>query len=532
MKASNVLNAIGVTILLLSFVWATQRSLRISAAKVDSDRVTIRFAHWQLEGGIREAFDAIARDYEKLHPGVYIEQVAVPERIFPQWVNTQLVGETITDLVALSGGKGGTDEIVARHFIPLTDYVEQPNPYNKGTPLEGIRLRDTFIDGMTGNDSFRVNLLEYYGLPLSAFTVRMYYNRNLWRSIFGDTPPPADYDEFLKLCADVHAFSKSSGRPILPIAGSKDNAPFIIENLFSTIIQRLNQSLDTLLTLQPTAAEISIDYLRGDWSLETPAIRAGFEISREAGLNFQPGYTQLGRDDASFYFVQSKALMITTGSWDSTSFRKLANFEIGVFDLPIPSSQNPKYGAYLLGPAAEGASTGLSFAIPRHTKHFDQTLDFLLYLGSQPVNEKFSRISGWLPSVVGVKPDAQIAPFFPRDKGYVNGFPLEKLGADTKRIMETSNNLLVSPNGSVDLMLTKLRKELAATLRSDLDRAQRSATQNISRQDINLAGLQRQPNASFAKIDQTLESQNRREAAHGWLALELHRTSAAASAAK
>lgn len=530
MKTPSILNGIGIGILLLTFAWSAKRAFHITAEQVDDKQVTIRFAHWQLEGNLRAAFDEIARDYEKLHPGVRIEQVAVPERIFPQWLNTQLVGGTITDLVTVSGGKGGSDEILTRHFFPISDFVDKPNPYNRDTPLEGVPLRDTFTDGLTGTDSYRPNLLEHYGIPLSAFTVRMFYNVTLWRSIFGDVPPPTDYEEFLERCAGIRAFSKKSGRTLLPIAGSKDNAPILINNLFGTVTQRLTLSIDHLHNLTPLLSEISVAYLKGEWTLDDPAIRAAFDISRETGLNFQPGYAQLGRDDASFYFVQGKAVMITTGSWDSSSFRMLADFEIGVFDLPLPSRDNPKYGAYVLGASSEGAATGLNFGIPRHTKNFEQTLDFLLYLGSQPVNAKFSRISGWLPSVVGVPPAKEVAPFKPRSEGYLDGFDLTTLGADTKRILAINNNALVSHNGSVDKLIERIRPRLPGTVRSDLERSQSNSLKNISRQDVIMIGLQREANASAAKLDETLEAQNRREAAHAWANYELARTAEAQNA--
>ncbi len=529
MKASSIFNGIGLTILALSFVWAAQRSLRLSSEKQDDSLVTIRFAHWQLEGGIRDAFDEIARDYEKLHPGVHIEQVAVPERIYNQWVTTQLVGGTVTDLVEISNGKGATDEVLARHFIPLSKLAEEPNPYNAGTSLEGVALRDTFIDGLTGEGSYRSNLLEYYGIPLSAFTVRMYYNRTLWRSVVGDVPPPTDYDEFIKLCARIRAINEKTGRTILPIAGSKSNSPVLMENLFGSVTQRLNQSLDTLHNLNPVPLDIGIEFLRKNWDLDTPAIRLGYEISREAGLNFQPGYIQLGRDDAVFYFVQSKALMITTGSWDSSSFRQLANFEIGVFDLPLPDRDNPKYGPYVLGAAAEGAATGLNFGVPLYSKNLDQTLDFLRYLGSYPVNSKFSRISGWLPSVVGVVPDEKIAPFAPRELGYIPGFSPTAIGPDTSRIISNANNLLVSPNGSVQELLDEIRDELPGTVRSDLVRTQTGSVKSISRQDVTLAAMQRMTTPSPQKIDQMLESQNQRELVHAWTAFQLERTAARSS---
>ena len=204
--------------------------------------------------------------------------------------------------------------------------------------------------------------------------------------------------------------------------------------------------------------------------------------------------------------------------------------EIGVFGLPLPAPTHPKYGEFVFGPVAEGASTGLNFGIPRYTKNFDQTLDFLRYLGSYRVNEKFSRVSGWLPSVVGVTPGELIAPFAPRELGYMGGFSLERLGADTRRIISNAHHVLVAPNGSAEAIIEEIRKDIPRSLRSDLERGQREAVVNISRQDVTLAALQRETDPSAEKLDQVLESQNRREALHGWIQFQLARTAAPATA--
>lgn len=528
MKPSNVLNSIGLALLAAVFLWAAQRALRPADAERDAAGVkTIRFAHWQLEGGLREAFDQLARDYEKLHPGVRIEQVPVPERIFAQWLNTQLIGGTATDLVAL--GKGSNDEIIARHFTPLSEIVEAPNPYNRGTPLEGVPLRETILDGMQSTPNYVSNLLEYYAVPTSMFTVRIFYNRDLWRATLGDTPPPADFTAYIELCKRVSEHAERTGVKIIPVVGSRANGAPVIDRLFASQTQRVNQRIDLFHDLKPTGQAAALAYLRGDWTLDEPALRRALEISREAGLRFQPGYLQIERADAAFQFVQGRALMIATGSWDSPSFRQQAGFEIGVFDIPIPGRDHERYGEGVLGPAAENdVGTALSFGIPRATPNFELALDFLLFLSSQPGNTEFSRHSGWLPAAVGVEPDPVIAPFLPRQTGYVSGFVPSHFGTDTNRVFNAQSGLLVSPPGSVEAFVDSFRPQLATSIRDDLRRDSRNATVNITRQDIILAGLEglrrHQEPGLDGKISRLLEAQNRREARIAWQNHELNRT--------
>ena len=62
------------------------------------DTKVITFAHWQLEDGFREGFDAAIKIYEKekAEQGVKVKvrQVAVPVRGYAQWYLTQLIGGT------------------------------------------------------------------------------------------------------------------------------------------------------------------------------------------------------------------------------------------------------------------------------------------------------------------------------------------------------------------------------------------------------------------------------------------------------
>ncbi len=532
MNREKFLNAIGFTLLLACFAVALFQVFS-RGAKEKAEGEILRFAHWQLEGGIREAFDVLAREYESLNPGVRIEQIAVPERTYPQWTKTQLIGDTATDIVQL--GMGADDELLARFFVPISEYVERPNPYNRGTALADVSWRETTIDGMQAGFNYRPNLLEYYGASVSMFTVRIYYNASLWDRLLGDTAHPRTHDEFVALCERVGKLQTATGHQLLPIAGSKYNGPSLTNRLFASQTQRLNQSIDLLHTLRPANTDAAIAYLRGDWSIDHPAYTAGLEVTRQLGQFMQPGFVQLGREDATFYFLQGRALMIATGSWDSSSFRAQAEFDIGVFDIPLPSRDHPDYGQFVLGPAAEmEAGTGLTFGITRATPHFERALDFLHFLSSKPGNTIFSRVSGWLPSIVTVEPPEHVKPFLPRTHGYVDGFDLQvaSLGANTNRVIASNLNRLVSRTGSVDDFRERMRQQLETGIRQDLERAQRNTLINLNRQDVILAGQSTLasahhaagPNRHANKVSELLEAQNQLEASFAWISHETART--------
>lgn len=487
MNRDRILPAIGFGLLIVCFSIALTRVLGRHRTDADASVTVVRIAHWQLESGLREAIDQLAREYERLNPGVRIEQNPIPEKVYPSWFRTQLVGGTAPDIVQI--GKGSDDEMLARFFMPLTAEVDEPNPHNAGTSLEGLPWRETFIDGLAGGESYKPNLLEYYGVPLSMFTVRMYYNATAWKRILGDTPPPADYDSFIAVCERVREHSRVTGMHILPIAGSSYGTPWFATALVGAQTQRLARTLDDNLVLKPNVADTALQFLSGRWSLGEVAFADGLELAREIGRFAQPGFLQASRDDASFYFMQERALMIVTGSWDAPSFRALAPFEIGAFRLPMPDAAHPRHGRGVIGPSSEADTpTGSTFGLTRFAKNPDAALDFLRFLTSQAGNAEFSRISNWLPSVVGVDLPEIVHPFAPEVDGYPGGIGLEiGSGADVRRLIYANLGTLFDANAGAGRFLEIIAAEMPRAVRSDLVRSTANLRNNISRQDTLIA---------------------------------------------
>ena len=181
---------LAVVVLVVSFSISLWRVYRVQAVEQADGVATIRVVHWQLEAGFREAFDDIARRFEKVYlqeTGVRVRVVqnAISERVYKQYVQTQGIGKTLPDLVQLGREELGS---VPRFFISNTEDVQKPNPYNKGTDLENIPWMDTYLDGMLG--SVDQTDLEYYGAASSTLSQRLFYNAKLLQEAFGHSQPP------------------------------------------------------------------------------------------------------------------------------------------------------------------------------------------------------------------------------------------------------------------------------------------------------------------------------------------------------
>ena len=470
-------------VLPLVFVFLTAPA---NAGSSDNEKKIVRIAHWQLESGLREAIDKIAEEYMRIHPGVKIEQMAIPERIYANWFVTQLVGGTAPDIIEI--GYGSSDERLARYFVPLSDMAAEPNPYNRGTKLEGVPLRSTLVDGMNGG--YNQALLDYYGIPTSGYTIRLFFNLKLLQQVIGDRKVPTTFTELLDLCKRAADYAKKNDMPFVPIAGSKFNAPILMKMLFGSQTQSFLQALNPPGCWNVNAAQLAARYAEGKWSLESPEILSGFSLIRDVGQYTQSGFMQLQRDDATLCFVQGNALMICTGSWDARSIRAEADFPVEVVEVPFPTKHDGDFGRYSIGPLTEADHDGsVSFGLSRSSDHPAIAKDFLYFLVSQRMNQLFSDVSGWLPNVVGVTLPVDAEQFRPLTNGFLPGFGPTFAGPDTERVYENSLYLLLGSNSSAKAFSAAIQSDYEMAIKADVGRSLLVQGDNIKRMDTLLGAI-------------------------------------------
>lgn len=491
--------------------------------------ITLRVAHWQLESGVREAFDEAAQAFEAVNPGVKVVQLPIPQQIYSNWATTQLVGETAPDIMQIGTGSSAQSSNLPRFFVPLTAAVEEPNPYNQRTPLEGIAWRNTFLDGL--ESSYDARLFELYGLSPFGASVRLYYNRDLLRRITGSDTPPAHFEDFLALSSKVSAYAQETQQTLVPMAGSRWNAPMMMEQLMATQTQRLGTELNDRQQFPITFDQFYLEFLKGRVHLRQPDILAGFSLMRQVAGLCPPGFMQLSRDDAMLLFVQGRALMVLSGSWDASGLRLQAPFEIGVISMPKPGPDHPRYGPQIIGPVAEAGTVGGVgvFGVTRSSRHPSLAIDFLRFLTSRNVNQRFSETSGWLPVIVGVDPPEFMRGFVPRTEGYPPGPTLRRM-PDVTRWLDSRLHLLFSPDGSVERFLANAESSFDAAIRSDLEREQRNLAGTVLRNDVAIEVAQRQLASKpddrllLRKATDVVEAQNETESAAAYTTLQLNRS--------
>jgi raffinose/stachyose/melibiose transport system substrate-binding protein len=430
-------------------------------------RVTIRIAHWQLEAGVREAFDAIIRRYEEVNPRVHVVQIAVPDGpVYVSWILTQMLGGTGPDLAEYNS----VFPDLARMFQPITADVMEPNPYNRGTPLEGVPWRDSFIDGMKGPDGYVARLHGHYAIAMGSHVNRVVYNKPLLRAITGSDAPPASYRELVAACGRIRAYARGRGLNLIPMANSRDTAFSQSCWIAVTLTSRLGERLDFRHEIGYPPDEPGQGYLRGDWSFDTPDVVAAVRGLREYGAMCNPGFWGRDRDTAVTDFVCGRAVMIVAPSWEATDILSLSRFEIGAFPFPYPRSDDPVYGPFAERKYGDGTfGMGTTIYLSRSTRHRAEAVDFMRFMTSQEGSSLFTRFSNWPPTTIGVKPSAFAAQFSFDPDGYSRGMDIVSPtgGINAMGFIISHMVDLWGPSGGVESFRQSMREGLAEAIRAD-----------------------------------------------------------------
>lgn len=412
--------------ILVTFGWASIQIATYSKEEQGEDIIPLRISHWQLEAGVRDAFEEMAAEYQKTHPNVRVYQEAIPESTYGQWMTTQLIGGMAPDIMQIGVGipRALLISYYNRYYASLTSYALEPNPHNVGTELEGVPLRETYKDNM--RQGYVEDLQEYTLMPLAMFGVRIFYNKDLFQKLTGLDKPPTEYRAFLDACEKIKSQMDPQGNPYVPIACSKWHIlhweNFMFEPVTYPVMRLVDFGNDGLASRE----EVFVGFSTGLLTWENPAVKARFQMTREVSNYFQTGFTGLKRDEAVFLFAQEKAVFITTGTWDARSLREQAQgaFEVGITDFPSPTADDPEYGDIIEGPRYEIPETGFLFAVKRDSPHFDLAMDFLLFLASKEGNEKLNKIIGWIPTVRGAETDEFLKDFEPNLEGVYSSLNL------------------------------------------------------------------------------------------------------------
>lgn len=457
------LSLVGMLLLVCSVLASLAVVIKNVRAIEHPTKTTIRLCHWQLEAGYRDAIQAIIDEYQKLHPDIQIIQMPVTEKLYTQWINTQLISGTAPDLCEM--GKSNLlekDEYTVQFFISLGDEAAKPNPYNVGTPLEGVMWKETFRDGMRGG--FRDALQDYYSAPTTSHSQRMFCNIDLIKKATGSAEIPKTMGQLIKVCQQVRKYSLETpgvqGRiiPIVSCYGSSSvTNPYLVP-----FTAKLEPELDIDLDGQLSTLESYRGLLTSTAGPDSKVFRDYWEAMKLLCDQMQQGFSQMDRQQAQFQFSNGNAAFMATGSWDAAGTyqgAEIQGFKIELADWPLPGPGEPYY-QYIAGRANEAASRGSGlYGVYKYSPHPAETLDFLHFLTSVKGNELLNSKADWPPIVIGSNPSERMKPFMPNPVGYTSSLKMG-VGSRVGSVLNSESVSYLQGEKTLDAFLSAFNSAL------------------------------------------------------------------------
>lgn len=460
--------------------WQLRRSLHLGT----SGGTVLRVSHVNLDPPGRAAFDALAAEFAARHPGVRVEPMPVPGTIYRPWLHTQFIGGTPPDVVEVPAWT--LPEEALTYLVELGPFLRQPNPANAGTALAAAPWRDTFVMGLGEQPNFYESILGYYSVPASVVTLRLVYNRHLLHDVYGFKAAPRTVGELAAQCAVIAARNRDESVLILPLVGAGWKARGMLTGIAKSCTASLHRGLDPLAAGWNWDDEAAVAYLRGRWSWTTPAVHDALEQMRTVGRFLPGGATQLKEAEASFPFIQGRAVFYVAVSGEFTTLLSQCDFPLGVTRLPAADTAEAR-------PLAEGNFVPLaSLGIAQASPHRALALEFLQFLTSQAGNERFSALSNWLPGIRGVTLPPRLEGFAPVTRGDPPGFsPWLMNESRLLLLLEQETHRLIQHAGSVADFQGAVAPAYGDLLRVALTRHDQRSSLMQQRLDVALAAHDR-----------------------------------------
>jgi raffinose/stachyose/melibiose transport system substrate-binding protein len=414
----------GWAVLLAAFLASMGKIIQADRRAEPQGKIILRISHWQLETGYRDAMQWAIDEFEKRHPDVHIEQMHLSEQFYGQWLNCQLIANEAPDIAEMGSVSkfAAQDPYTLRYFMALGEVVARPNPYNAGTPLEGVPWKETFVDGMRG--TYRPQLLEYFSVPTSISSTRIYVNLDLLKEATGSDAMPRTFGEYLKACDALRELGERTGRKIIPAASCYRMDDWAVLAKYRTpFTASFEPVLDSNLDGEISALETYAGLLRGQVSFQSPAVVAYYQAMEALADTLGKGFAAIDRQQAQFMFNQGQSAFLMTGSWDAAGlkqrFDKLG-WRLGIMDTPLPAPDE-RWGQYISGRLNEAGSAGGGiYGVYKLSHNKDLAIEFLQFLTSVKINSGFNARALWVPITLGAEPADLMKPFVPNLKGFTS----------------------------------------------------------------------------------------------------------------
>ena len=310
----------------------------------------IKFMHLWPEGSSNAQFSIVKNiisDYEKQHKDVKIETEILNPDQYRDKLKVLASSNELPD-IGMTWSDGFIKPYVEGGMLePLDDVVKNDS-----------ELKDAFIPGV--KESYAVDG-KTYGLPLELNISYVFYNKEIFKKYNLEVPKTfEEYKNVVKTLAE---------NGVIPATvGAKDGWPASF--WFMYLADRIGGP--TILT----------DVIHGKAKMTDPAVvKAAQEVQNLVDMGgFEKGASALSNDDAKGYFMNEKAAMFLTATWELPNYTTSPDVKqdfkdkIGYFKFPTyEGGKGTDINSYVGGP-------GVGLFVAKDSKVKKEAKDFVGYL--------------------------------------------------------------------------------------------------------------------------------------------------------
>ncbi|MCM3728362.1 extracellular solute-binding protein [Neobacillus cucumis] len=316
----------------------------------NGDKKVIKFMHLWPEGSSNAQFSIVKNiiaDYEKQHKDVKIETEILSPDQYRDKLKVLASSNELPD-IGMTWSDGFIQPYVQGDMLEPLDDVVNNDP----------DLKDAFIPGV--KESYAVNG-KTYGLPLELNISYVFYNKEIFKKY--NLEVPKTFEEYKNV---VKTLAKNGVTPAT--VGAKDGWPASF--WFMYLADRIGGP--TILT----------DVIHGKAKMTDPAIvKAGQEVQNLVDMGgFEKGASALSNEDAKGYFMNEKAAMFLTATWELPNYTTSPDVKqdfkekIGYFKFPTyEGGKGTDINSYVGGP-------GVGLFVAKDSKVKKEAKDFVGFL--------------------------------------------------------------------------------------------------------------------------------------------------------
>jgi ABC-type glycerol-3-phosphate transport system substrate-binding protein len=340
--------------------------------------------------------EKLAQEYSAAHPGVTVQVAEVSRSNEREVLVPLLRSKKAPDIIFQNMGVYKNAEVGTDWIVPVTKYLEEPNPYVPGNQ----KWADLFVApwlrvtrSMDGEMRF---------VPIDSIPIGIIYNKELFAQA-GITKVPETYQEFDETLNRLNAIGVV---PYLPIYHWYDI--FIEGSLLVSKVEQLdvltqNGVLD--------AEEIARGFEKGLFSIKDPEFTDWFQLMKERTRYYPTGWQTA---DVMSAFVQGQIAMIEAVGihMRMISDDKNRRFEVGTFPFPLVTTGTSRFGVSGIIRGNAGYSTCWQITNTAvENGSVDACVDFLRFVTTPENNARLvNGLSATTPAVVGAKGVALFEP--------------------------------------------------------------------------------------------------------------------------